>query len=93
MTGDPVVGIDRGTRTVRTGSGREFGYDALRSHRTNLTMSRPQAGCIIIGDGLLSLKAAQGLQGLGVDNHVVEVALREASREVPEVAPADENRE
>ncbi|MFC6884395.1 MULTISPECIES: nitrite reductase large subunit NirB [Actinomadura] len=29
VTGDPAVSVDRAARTVRTRSGREFGYDAL----------------------------------------------------------------
>ncbi|GAA4061992.1 nitrite reductase large subunit NirB [Actinomadura miaoliensis] len=107
LTGDPVVAIDRGERTVRTASGRVVGYDALvlatgstpfvppvpgrdlpgvfvyrtiddldaiRAHCRDLTTSRPGAGGVVVGGGLLGLEAARALQGLGVDTHVVEVA-------------------
>ncbi|WP_395105728.1 nitrite reductase large subunit NirB [Actinomadura sp. SCN-SB] len=48
--------------------------DALRSHCANLTTSRPEAGGVVVGGGLLGLEAARTLQGLGVGTHVVEVA-------------------
>ncbi|MFI0352051.1 nitrite reductase large subunit NirB [Actinomadura sp. 9N407] len=48
--------------------------EELRGHCTNLTTSRPGAGGVVIGGGLLGLEAARALQGLGMDTHVVEVA-------------------
>ncbi|GLZ11964.1 nitrite reductase large subunit [Actinomadura sp. NBRC 104425] len=48
--------------------------DAIRTHCRDLTASRPGAGGVVIGGGLLGLEAARALQGLGVDTHVVEVA-------------------
>ncbi|MEU5883845.1 nitrite reductase large subunit NirB [Spirillospora sp. NPDC047279] len=48
--------------------------EALRAHCADLTMSRPGAGGVVVGGGLLGLEAARALQGLGVGTHVVEVA-------------------
>ncbi|GAA4153591.1 nitrite reductase large subunit NirB [Actinomadura keratinilytica] len=48
--------------------------DAIRAHCRDLATSRPGAGGVVIGGGLLGLEAARALQGLGVDTHVVEVA-------------------
>ncbi|WP_433323378.1 nitrite reductase large subunit NirB [Spirillospora sp. CA-294931] len=48
--------------------------EALRAHCADLTTSRPAAGGVVVGGGLLGLEAARALQGLGVDTHVVEVA-------------------
>ncbi|WP_051468836.1 nitrite reductase large subunit NirB [Actinomadura oligospora] len=48
--------------------------DALRTHCTNLTLSRAEAGGVVVGGGLLGLEAARAVQDLGVDTHVVEIA-------------------
>ncbi|MGK5551983.1 nitrite reductase large subunit NirB [Actinomadura kijaniata] len=48
--------------------------ESLRRHCAGLTSSRPSAGGVVVGGGLLGLEAARALQDLGVDTHVVEVA-------------------
>ncbi|MBA8952872.1 nitrite reductase (NADH) large subunit [Actinomadura namibiensis] len=48
--------------------------ESLRRHCAGLAASRPGAGGVVVGGGLLGLEAARALQDLGVDTHVVEVA-------------------
>jgi nitrite reductase (NADH) large subunit len=99
--GDPVTGIDRKHKKVRTERGRSFSYDKLvlatgsypfippipgsnqrycTAYRTiddlgNIKAQAKDANIgVVVGGGLLGLEAANALQNIGLETHVVEFA-------------------
>jgi len=99
--GDPVVSIDRDSKTVVTESGRSFAYDKLVLATGSYPFVPPVPGneqdpCmvyrtiddlgnikaqadnakvgVVVGGGLLGLEAANAVQNLGLETHVVEFA-------------------
>ena len=99
--GDPVVSIDRDSKTVVTESGRSFAYDKLVLATGSYPFVPPVLGneqdpCVVyrtiddlgnikaqadnakvgvvVGGGLLGLEAANAVQNLGLETHVVEFA-------------------
>jgi nitrite reductase (NADH) large subunit len=77
--GDPVAKIDRDSKTVITETGRSFAYDKL-VYRTiddlgNIKAQADNAKVgVVVGGGLLGLEAANAVQNLGLQTHVVEFA-------------------